>query len=176
MNNAIFNKTISAPHHGGAKTESKRQGTTKFNRILNGQNVKDSMYPWEALVINRIPGTCRSDRLEDVKWKEPGGEADLLGVYNLCSGSLITSKHILTSAECLLKNRKEMEDEWMKDNFIDRRMIPQYSKPECLFVTLGYMDKNKAVDNSKDIKTVKKRHIHDQALSAISEYNYNIGK
>ena len=134
--------------------------------------MKDSMYPWEALVINRIPGTCRSDRLEDVKWKEPGGEADLLGVYHLCSGSLITNKHILTSAECLLNNREEMEEEGQND--YNRKMIPHYNKPECLFVSLGYMDKNKALDNS-GIKTVKKRHIHDQAYSAIKEYNYNLG-
>ena len=129
------------------------------------------MYPWEALVINRLKGTCRSDRLQDLKFIDPG-VLNLLGIYYICSGSLITNKHILTSAECLLNNREEMEEEGQND--YNRKMIPHYNKPECLFVSLGYMDKNKALDNS-GIKTVKKRHIHDQAYSAIKEYNYNLG-
>ena len=122
-------------------------------------------------MINRLKGTCRYDRLQDLKFIDPG-VLNLMGIYYSCSGSLITNKHILTSAECLLNNREEMEEEGQND--YNRKMIPHYNKPECLFVSLGYMDKNKALDNS-GIKTVKKRHIHDQAYSAIKEYNYNLG-
>ena len=180
--NRSFNQT-------SAKTAYKKQVNSKFNRILNGKNVGKSMYPWETLVINRLQGTCSSDRVKELKDIEPGvGTNGRDPIYDICSGSLITNKHILTSAECLLKNRREME-EWKENNDIinniiqygvenkdNSRMIPHYSKPECLFVFLGYMDKNKALlQSSEDIKTVKNCHIHDQAFSAISEYNYNLG-
>ena len=107
--------------------------------------------------------------LQNFKAKEPGKPAHD-PVYDICSGSLITNQHILTSAECLLRNRKEIEDRSIEG----MKKAPHYNKAECLYVYLGFTDRDMALDSGK-YKTVKSYHIHDQAFSDIYEYNYNLG-
>ena len=91
--------------------------------------------------------------------------------YDLCSGSLITNHHVLTSAECLLTlTNREM----LLDSLSEDKIRPEYSKAECIYVTMENLDKEQMLE--KFYYSVEHLHIHDQAFTDINDYNYNIGK
>ena len=174
MNDAFFNQTISSSsNHGDADTKSFNQGKSKSNRILYGSRVTETKYPWEILIfswfkesLQYCDGVLNADMQQTLTFWDPGSPVDD-PFYDICSGSLITNKHILTSAECLLRNRKEIEDRSKEGT----QKAPHYNKAECLFVYLGFTDRDMALNSGK-YETVKSYHIHDQAFSDIYEYNY----
>ena len=78
----------------------------------------------------------------------------------MCSGSLITNKHVLTAAECMLKHgNKEIG----------------YSEAKCISIFLGRNNKQSALTNG-EMQSVKDYHVHDQAFTDLTQYNYNLGK
>ena len=80
--------------------------------------------------------------------------------YDMCSGSLITNKHVLTAAECMIKHgNKELG----------------YSETKCLSIFLGRIDKQTAL-NDGEMHSVKEYHVHDQAFTDLTQYNYNLGE
>ena len=179
MDDAFFNQTISSSsNYGNADNKSFKQGKSKSNRILYGSRVTETKYPWETLIFSWLKeslascyttGHMHGEMLQNFKAKDPGKPAHD-PVYDICSASLITNQHILTSAECLLRNRKEIEDR----SIDGLKKAPHYNKAECLYVYLGFTDRDMALD-SGNYKTIKSYHIHDLAFSDITEYNYNLG-
>ena len=73
--------------------------------------------------------------------------------FDLCSGSLISNKHILTSAECVLINKNDKI----------------YNEPENLLVALG--DSRRRAGSLMNIK-----HIEPHEKAFTDGYSYNIGK
>ena len=121
-------------------------------------------YPWEALVFNRLKVPC--DTTTNLyKDNHPDGVN-----YDICSGSLISNKHILTSAECLLTNK-----EILLSSYHNEKIRAEYSDATCIFVFLGFADKNDAINNG-ELRRIKERYVHSQAFTDISEFNYNLGK
>ena len=138
------------------------------NRILHGTDVPDSKYPWEVIIFNRLKhsgGQCPSDEPQFFKGKNPDGVD-----YDICSGSLISNKHLLTSADCILKNRAEMEAQHTNRE----KVVPQYSAASCLFAILGQTNRVAAV-NHEQIQTIIKRYPHEQAFTNVNQFNYNLG-
>ena len=149
---------------------NRRFTSPKFNRLLHGTSVGDvNKYPWETLVLNKLKEPC--DRSPNIfRESIPDGVN-----YDICSGSLITNKHILTSAECLLRNKKEIfEEDTNKRKENDDRKTPEYSNAECIFVLIGMKSKVNALSDDYPI-SVKHHHVHPHAFSHVNEYNYNIG-
>ena len=164
-----YKRSINYPHPVNDKK-------SKSNRILYGSRVTDSKYPWEILIFSWFKESLQycdvvlnADMQQTLTFWDPGAPVDD-PFYDICSGSLITNKHILTSAECLLRNRKEIEDRSIEGI----KKAPHYNKAECLYVYLGFTDRDMALD-SGNYKTVRSYHIHDLAFSDITEYNYNLG-
>ena len=115
-------------------------------------------------MFNRLKGPCDTTTKQLFKDNNPDGVN-----YDMCSGSLITNKHVLTSAECLLKNKETLLDSLKK-----KKVKAAYSEANCMFVFLG-----KSIDfksNNGEMRIVKDHHIHPQAFTDISQYNYNLGK
>ena len=113
------------------------------NRIRNGDNVENHKYPWQVLVINKLVDSS------GMFHEDPDGSN-----FDICSGSIISNKHILTSAECLLKNKN--------NNLIE------YSDKEMIFVKLG--DHERRAGEYVSIK-----HIVPHEKAFTEGYNYNIG-
>ena len=132
------------------------------NRILNGN--PSNNYPWEALIFNRLGHTGDFCPITYNLFGENPDEVQ----FDLCSGSLITNKHVLTSADCLLLNRNEIEAGQGKKK-------PKFSIAECIFVMVGESNKRTALKDKKLVK-VTNRIVHPHAFTDVSEYNYNIGK
>ena len=150
-------------------------------------------YPWETLVFNRLrrrkTTPCDQSPVPShlFRFNFPIPFNSDGGTYDICSGSLITNKHILTSAECLLKNKldifedttnihiKRKEEKDKNDNFM--RKSPEYSDAECIFVLIGIKNKDKALEEVPlPLFGIKHRYIHPHAFSHVNEFNYNIGK
>ena len=89
--------------------------------------------------------------------------------FQMLSGSLITSKHILTSAECLLKNKDEIENQ--KNN---KKVKPVYNKKECFYVIHGLMDKSSA-NTDRYLLPIKNHFVHGHAFTDVKEFNNNLG-
>ena len=89
--------------------------------------------------------------------------------FQMLSGSLITSKHILTSAECLLKNKDEIENQ--KNN---KKVKPEYNKKECFYVIHGLMDKSSA-NTDRYLLPIKNHFVHGHAFTDVKEFNNNLG-
>ena len=114
-------------------------------------------------MFNRLKGPCDTTTKQLFKDNNPDGVN-----YDMCSGSLITNKHVLTSAECLLKNKETLLDSLKK-----KKVKAVYSEANCMFVFLG-----KSIDfksNNGEMRIVKDYHIHPQAFTDITQYNYNLG-
>ena len=115
------------------------------NRIYNGEAVNNNnQYPWLALVANdrsSNPGFINNN---------PNGNN-----FEICSGSIISNKHILTSAECLLKNQNNKQE--------------GYSEKDFIRVKIGHPIRHESVG----VKRVKQVIPHEKALT--DGYNYNIG-
>ena len=117
-------------------------------------------------MFNVLEETCDTITKQLFKDTNP----DTYGVnYDMCSGSLITNKHVLTSAECLLKNKETLLDSLKK-----KKVKAVYSEADCMFVFLG--NKMNFKSNNGEMRIVKDHHIHPQAFTDISQYNYNSGK
>ena len=152
-----------------------KRGVTKKRRkrmaegILRGSDVEDKKYPWKALIFNRLISewadcnTVNNVFLSVFKTQAPDGVQ-----YEMCSGSVITNKHVLTSADCLLKNRKDMEGPEKKN--------AEFTDASCLFVIVGFSNKMAAMMNDDNFLKVRDRHVHPHAFTDVTEYNYNIGE
>ena len=116
----------------------------RSNRIHNGNSVtNDNKYPWQVLVFNK------KDKDTNIRNGNPGERT-----YDICSGSIISSSHILTSAECLLKNKNNKED---------------YSLFDYIEVKVGHPDRREGT-----YKEIKQFFMHELAFT--EGYNYNIGR
>ena len=137
------------------------------NRIIIEKNteavdVPSGKYPWEAIVFNAKHDYCDNTAQSDLfKHARPDGKS-----FDICSGSLITDRHIITSAACILQNRHDMEK-------IER--LPFYfTKAPCLYASVGIIDWFDAVNEGK-ILEVKDRYLHEEVFTDMNNYNYNIG-
>ena len=141
------------------------------NRILGPKYdmeaaiVPSGKYPWEAIIFNTKHKYCKI-----TKGKNPDGV-----FFDICSGSLITDKHIITSASCILQNRDDVEGYNPNSNKPDNpKHIPQFTKPECLYTSLGLGDWKEAVDKCNILK-IEETLVHGDALTNINHVNYNFG-
>ena len=169
LNNASFvsfNDEVEDKEHA---TFFKKRISTSINRILHGTDVSNNKYPWTTLVFNRLIKPCRSYYDPDARlFKEH--DPDGVG-YDICSGSLISNKHILTSALCILVNKNAIDSQ----SIFSSKKPPEYSNPECIFAIVGYTNKDEAL-NAEKISRIRNRYPHPQAFSDIQEYNYNLGR
>jgi len=116
------------------------------NRIYNGQAVNNNnQYPWQALVFNKA--------IDDAGVHNSNPNRNN---FKICSGSIISNKHILTSAECLLKNQNNKHE-----GYSDKRYIK---------VKIGHPIRYSSIHQLKGIKQVIP---HEKAFT--EGYNYNIG-
>ena len=116
-------------------------------------------------MLNRLKGPCDTTTKQLFKDNNPDGVN-----YDMCSGSLITNKHVLTSAECLLTNK-----EVLLGSLKEKKVKAVYSEAKCMFVFLGEKI-NFKLNECEEMRIVKDHHIHPQAFTDISQYNYNLGK
>ena len=145
-------------------TSSNLKSEKLINRVFHGSDVPVNKYPWEGFVLNRLQEPCiRSHNV--FKENDPDGVK-----YDICTGSLISNRHVLTSAECLLKNKQDIENQ--KDS---KKTRAEYSKRECIFVILGFEDKQAAINN-EEFYTIEQHIVHNQAFTDVNEYNYNLGE
>ena len=137
------------------------------NRIIIEKNteavdVPSGKYPWEAIVFNAKHDYCDNTAQSDLfKHARPDGES-----FDICSGSLITDRHIITSAACILQNRHHMES-------IERHTFT-FTKAPCLYASVGIIDWFDAVNKGK-ILEVQDRYLHEEAFTHMYNFNYNIG-
>ena len=137
------------------------------NRIIIEKNteavdVPSGKYPWEAIVFNAKHDYCDNTAQSDLfKHARPNGES-----FDICSGSLITDRHIITSAACILQNRHHMES-------IERHTFT-FTKAPCLYASVGIIDWFDAVNKGK-ILEVQDRYLHEEAFTHMYNFNYNIG-
>ena len=78
-----------------------------------------------------------------------------------CSGSIISSKHILTSAECLLKDKNNINKEVTTQDYI---------QPDKIYIQMGDSER-RPIDSKKIISKV-----HTNGQGFVDGYNFNIGK
>ena len=121
-------------------------------------------------MFNRLRKPCTT-QYNDIdtqlfKNQDPDGVA-----FDICSGSLISNKHILTSALCILVNKNAIDSQ----SIFSSKKPPEYSKPECIFAIVGYTNKDEALNKEK-ISRIRNRYPHPQAFSDIQEYNYNLAR
>ena len=137
------------------------------NRIIIEKNteavdVPSGKYPWEAIVFNAKHGYCDNTAQSDLfKHARPDGES-----FDICSSSLITDRHIITSAACILQNRHDMES-IARNPFL-------FTKASCLYASVGIIDWFDAVNKGK-ILEVQDRYLHEEAFTHMYNFNYNIG-
>ena len=137
------------------------------NRIIIEKNteavdVPSGKYPWEAIVFNAKHDYCDNTAQSDLfKHARPNGDS-----FDICSGSLITDRHIITSAACILQNRHDMES-------IERHTF-HFTKAPCLYASVGIIDWFDAVNKGK-ILEVQDRYLHEEAFTHMYNFNYNIG-
>ena len=137
------------------------------NRIIIEKNteavdVPSGKYPWEAIVFNAKHDYCDNTAQSDLfKHARPDGDS-----FDICSGSLITDRHIITSAACILQNRNDMEK-------IERNPF-HFTKAPCLYASVGIIDWFDAVNKGK-ILEVQDRYLHEEVFTDMNNYNYNIG-
>ena len=127
-----------------------------LNRIKNGDEVNNNKYPWQVLVFNKLTDTWDGHGNHELNNEDPDGTN-----FDICSGSIISNKHILTSAECLLKNKK--------NNLIE------YSDKGRIIVKLGD-DNRKIIDNRRDGEYVPVMKVMPHENAFTEGYNYNIGR
>ena len=70
----------------------------------------------------------------------------------------------------MLKNKQDIENQ--KDS---KKTRADYSKRECIFVILGFEDKQAAINN-EEFYTIEQHIFHNQAFTDVNEYNYNLGE
>ena len=190
------------------------QTPKSVNRIYSkadntATEVEGHKYPWEVNIYSRVDTLAWKKQIDcscyqpplcpdaSEKWtfdmqqkdqhtqnivntREPTKRAK----YNVCSGSLITSKHVLTSAECVARNRNHPyprrwystwdkirdQDENKQDN---SKLDVKYNEPECIFVLHGYPNQTAAIRVKAELLRVKRIHHHPKAFT--EGYNYNLG-
>ena len=137
------------------------------NRIIiekstEAVDVPSGKYPWEAIVFNAKHDYCDNTAQSNLfKHARPDGDS-----FDICSGSLITDRHIITSAACILQNRHDMES--------IARVRFDFTKAPCLFASVGIIDWFDAVSKGK-ILEVQDRYLHEEVFTDMNNYNYNIG-
>ena len=156
---------------------SEINNSTNINRLIHGATM--DKYPWEVLIYNQLKAPCNyNTQIYKDNNPDPDG-----GNYFICSGTLITNQHILTTAKCLMKNKlfDDNNKRIIQRHSIDgkdhvyQRKIPEYSDEECLNVVIGHTDRIAALDHHAIFKRVQRKWIHPQAFSHADEYNYNLG-
>ena len=120
-------------------TRKHARDESTLNRILNGEDVADNKYPWQALVFNRLEGS----RGPGDSWYRdiaPDGQK-----YDICSGALVTSQHVLTDGPCVETTDKVS------------------NQAENVFVKLG--DTTKGYGNGGEFSRVSEIIVHRNVLS-----------
>ena len=153
--------------------------STNINRLIHGATMMESLNPWEVLIYNQLKAPCNyNTQIYKDNNPDPDG-----GNYFICSGSLITNQHILTTAKCLMKNKlfDDNNKRIIQRHSIDgkdhvyQRKIPEYSDEECLNVVIGHTDRIAALDHPAMFKRIQRKFVHPQAFSHADEYDYNLG-
>ena len=188
-----FNESIAT-----SSKKRKRQQDKDSNRLYNKQetlaDVQNNKYPWEVNIYNRIdmegrkrlipcPSPDTIQTFGDLLIDQNGGGQWGGVTYDICSGSLISSRHVLTSAECVAQNRRQKytpehytlvidsiddQDHSRQDN---SKIDARYSEADCIFILMGYTNQ----ENARMSKLFKVETVtpHPQAFSM--GYNYNLG-
>ena len=182
---STFNRTIHNFDRKYFNTSGSEIGnSTNINRLIHGAEsslflFKESLNPWEVIIYNQLKAPCNYNK-QIYKDNNPDPDG---GNYFICSGTLITNQHILTTAKCLMKNKlfDDNNKRIIQRHSIDgkdhvyQRKIPEYSDEKCLNVVIGHTDRIAALDHPAMFKRVQRKFVHPQAFSHADEYNYNLG-
>ena len=156
-------------------------------------------YPWAVLIFNRLSLTCLDlDEVMTMKkqyFEEHVGEGKEIP-YDFCGGTLITKKHILTTAECVAENREryaftghissiahqyhQMQNTPHGSAFPATKIDVVYNRPCNIYALMGYTDINKAKVKDEKLAEIKKittySDEHHEHYSFSKGYNYNLGR
>ena len=151
-------------------------------------------YPWAVLIFNRLSFSCLG--LGEVmtmkkQYFEEHVEKEI--PYDFCGGTLITKKHILTTAECVAENRErdaftghissiahqyhQMQDTPHGSAFPATKIDVVYNRPCNIYALMGYTDRNKAKEKDEELAEIKKitTYTDEHNHSFSKGYNYNLG-
>ena len=153
-------------------------------------------YPWAVLIFNRLSITCLElDEVMTMNRQNFEEHAEEIP-YDFCSGTLITNKHILTTAECVAENRErdaftdhtssiahqyhQMQSTPHGSAFPATKIDVVYNRPCNIYALMGYTDINKAKVKDEELAKIKKitsySDQHHEHYSFSNGYNYNLGR
>ena len=113
--------------------------------------------------------------------------------YDICSGTLITKKHILTTAECVAENRYRYAFTGHISSIAQQyhtmlgtphgtaitatKIEVVYNRPCNIYVLMGYTDRNKAKVKDEELAEIKKitSYADEQNYAFSKGYNFNLG-
>ena len=151
-----------------------------------------SKYPWAVLLFNRLQLSCLPLGKAMTMKLQYFEENENFIEFDICGGTLITKKHILTTAECVAKNRYKssvkgtpsivsqynaMQNTPHGSAFPATKIEVEYSKPCNIFALMGYTNRNKAKENDEELAQMQKitTYTDEHNYSFSKGYNYNLG-
>ena len=154
-------------------------------------------YPWAVLIFNRLSLTCLGlDEVMTMNKQYYEEHVEKKIPYDFCGGTLITKKHIITTAECVAENRErdaftdhtssiahqyhQMQKTPHGSVFPAAKIDVVYNRPCNIFALMGYTDINKAKVKDEKLAEIKKittySDEHHEHYSFSKGYNYNLGR
>ena len=153
-----------------------------------------SKYPWAVLLFNRLQLSCLPLGKAMTMKLQYFEENENFIEFDICGGTLITKKHIITSAECVAENRErnaftekhissiawqyhKMKDTPHGSAFPASKIDVVYNRPCNIYALMGYTDRNKAKEKDEELAEITKITTYtDEHNYAFSKgYNYNLG-